>query len=143
MSEKKKVKRDLRAIDGERKERPDSEVAAKPERRRFTAAYKLRILEQVEVCRGSNEIGALLRREGLYSSNVSKWRMQRDAGALRELSQKRGRKPKVTDNEKERLERENARLRREVQQLRAINEIQKKVSNLLGLSLDDESDGKS
>lgn len=121
---------------------PDPEVDAKPKRRQFTAKYKLDILKEVEACREEGDIGAVLRREGLYSSHLTTWRRQRDAGALRGLGKKRGRKAKPRDKEKERLQRENARLQRENQQLRAINEIQKKVSALLGIPLNaPEDDG--
>lgn len=121
---------------------PDPEVDAKPKRRRFSAKYKLDILKEVNACREEGEIGAVLRREGLYSSHLTTWRRQRDEGALRGLGQKRGRKGKPRDTEKEQLQRENARLQRENQQLRAINEIQKKVSELLGIPLNiPEHDG--
>ena len=122
------------AIEAEK--RPDPEVDAKPARRRFTAAYKLRILTEADAAREAGQVGELLRREGLYSSHLTTWRAQREAGALAALGQKRGRKAKVRDREKERLEQENVRLHRENQQLRAINEIQKKVSELLGIPLD-------
>ena len=72
-------------------EKPSTEVVAKARRRTYTAEYKLRILREVEACRGSGEIGALLRREGLYSSNLTKWRRQREQGSLDGLvSQRRG-----------------------------------------------------
>ena len=122
---------------------PDPEVDAKPKRRRFPAKYKLDILKEVEACREEGEIGAVLRREGLYSSHLTTWRRQRDDGALRGLGKKRGRKAKPRDKEKERLQRENARLQRENQQLRAINEIQKKVSALLGIPLNTPEDDGS
>ena len=72
---------------------PDPELIERPRRRRLTAEYKLRILEQAEACQKAGEIGALLRREGLYSSALSRWRRERDAGALRALERPRGRKP--------------------------------------------------
>lgn len=122
---------------------PDPEVDAKPQRRRFTAKYKLRILKEVDACHEPGQIGALLRREGLYSSNLSKWRQQQEAGALRELGKKRGRKAKPQNTELARLRRENARLLRENQQLLAINEIQKKVSNLLGIPLNSPDDDEN
>jgi len=124
----------LQSIEAEK--RPDPEVDAKPARRRFTAAYKLRILTEAEAARETGQVGELLRREGLYSSHLTTWRAQRDAGALAALGKKRGRKARQRDLEKERLEKECAQLRRENQQLRAINEIQKKVSELLGIPLD-------
>jgi transposase-like protein len=72
---------------------PDPELVERPLRRRFSAEYKLRILREVEACTRPGEIGALLRREGLYSGHLSKWRRQRDAGALEALGRPRGRKP--------------------------------------------------
>jgi transposase-like protein len=114
---------------------PDPEVDAKPSRRTFTAQYKLRILKEADACTGDGQIGALLRREGLYSSHLSKWREQREAGSLRELGKKRGRRPTKRDREKEKLERRCARLERENEQLKMINEIQKKVAGILGIPL--------
>src|SRR5437016_516099 len=72
---------------------PDPELVERPLRRRFTAEYKLRILREVEACTRPGEIGALLRREGLYSGHLSKWRRQREQGALEALGRPRGRKP--------------------------------------------------
>ena len=72
---------------------PDPEVPEKKPRRRFTAQYKLRIVEEADMLKESGQIGALLRREGLYSSNLTTWRRQRDEGQLQALSpKKRGRK---------------------------------------------------
>lgn len=115
--------------------RVDPEVKVKPERRRFTAEYKLRILKEADNCTGPGQIGALLRREGLYSSNLTQWRLQRAEGVLQALTpRKRG--PKVDP-----LAEENAALRQRVDRLEAelkraetIIEVQKKVSELLGLS---------
>ena len=115
---------------------PDPEVPAKARRRRFTAQYKLRILEEVERCSQLGDVGALLRREGLYSSHLSKWRQQRDAGALAGLTpKKRGRKPRPVDPQARRvaeLERENARLRDKLEKAETIIDVQKKLSQLLG-----------
>src|ERR1039458_7633256 len=72
---------------------PDPELVDRPVRRRFTAEYKLGILREAEACTAPGEIGELLRREGLYSSILSEWRKQRDAGSLQALSRPRGRKP--------------------------------------------------
>src|SRR6266849_5544249 len=72
---------------------PDPELVERPKRRRFSAEYKLRILREAEACTRPGEVGALLRREGLYSGHLSKWRRQRDAGALEALARPRGRKP--------------------------------------------------
>lgn len=122
---------------------PNPEVEPQAKRRRFTAEYKLRILQEVEAAQGEGEIGAVLRREGLYSSHLTTWRRQRDAGALRELGKKRGRKAKPRDKEKERLERENVRLRLELSRALGIIEVQKKVAALLGIPLTDQENGDS
>ncbi len=122
---------------GPRPVEPDPEVPEKARRRRFSGAYKLRILQAVGVCSEPGEIGALLRREGLYSSHLSKWRRQRDAGALEGLRpQKRGRKARPVDPQAKRvaqLERENERLRRKLEQAETIIEVQKKLSRILGM----------
>ncbi len=120
---------------------PDPEVPEKPVRRRFKAEYKLRILKEADACKGKlGKIGELLRREGLYSSHVTTWRLQHKEGALRGLSsKKRGRKAKKADPLARRvaqLERENGRLRDKLKQAETIIEIQKKVSALLGISPD-------
>lgn len=117
----------------------DSEVLEKGSRRRFTAAYKRQIVEQADGCREPGEIGALLRREGLYSSHLSVWRRQRDAGALAGLApRQRGRKANPQIREKRCmavLERENERLRQRLAQAETIIDVQKKVSSLLGIPL--------
>ena len=114
---------------------PDPEVPAKARRRTFTAKYKLKILAEADGCSKPGEIGALLRREGLYSSHLSKWRQQREEGALAGLTpKKRGRKPRPVDPQARRvaeLERENARLQRKLEQAETIIEVQKKLSRLL------------
>jgi transposase len=124
----------------------DPEVPEKASRRRFTAKYKLDILEQADRCE-AGEIGALLRREGLYSSHLSTWRRQREAGALEALGpRKRGRKPKVVDAQVQRmaeLERDNERLRHRLVQAETIIEVQKKVSTLLGISLSPSKSGEN
>jgi len=107
---------------------PDPEVPEKAKRRRFSAQYKLRILREAEACSEPGEVGALLRREGLYSSHLASWRQQREEGALAALSKKRGRKPKRPSAEARRvaeLERENERLRRQLQKAETIIEVQK------------------
>jgi len=124
--------------------RGDPEVPEKAQRRRFTPEYKLRILEEADRCRESGEVGALLRREGLYTSNLSAWREQRRVGALGALSQKRGRKARQDPQAKRvaELERENGRLREELRQARVIIDVQKKVAQLLGNEVP-ESDEES
>jgi transposase-like protein len=119
--------------------RPAPEVLEKPARRRFTAAYKLEILKEAEACSEPGEIGALLRREGLYSSHLAAWRGQRDQGSLRALSPaKRGRKPKTKNplaDEVARLERENRKLQKRLGKAELIIDFQKKVAALLGIPL--------
>jgi transposase-like protein len=120
---------------------PDPEVPEKAKRRRFTAQYKLWVLKQAEACTEPGQVGALLRREGLYSSHLVAWRRARDAGALQELGKKRGQQgvhPLVRENTK--LQRQNERLRRQLEQAHRIIEVQGKVSELLGIPLDPASD---
>jgi transposase len=127
----------------ERTEMPDPEVVPVAQRRRFTASEKLRILEEAEACTEPGEIGALVRREGIYSSYLSRWRQARDRGQLTALgAQQRGPKP-ATDAALARLRRENERLQARLGQAEAIIEVQKKLSQLLGPSPgENESDGK-
>ena len=115
---------------------PDPEVVEQASRRRFTAKYKLQVLAEADHC-ASGEIGALLRREGLYSSHLTTWRRQREVGALAALTPaKRGRKAHTVDTQGQRvgeLQRENERLRQRLVQAETIIEVQKKVSLLLGI----------
>ena len=122
---------------------PEPEVLPRAKRRQFSAEYKLRILGEADGCTKRGQIGALLRREGLYSSHLSKWRQQRALGQLEGLSpKKRGRKaPDPTEIELVRLQRENERLRSRLEQAEIIIDVQKKLSRLLGLTEDEgESD---
>ena len=113
----------------------DPEVKAKPERRKFSAEYKRRILEEADACTEAGQIGALLRREGLYSSNLIHWRRQRSEGSLKGLSpKKRGPKPDPLANENAALRRRIERLEAELKRAETIIEVQKKLSDLLGLS---------
>ena len=115
---------------------PDPEVTERATRRRFTAEYKLRILREVDACNAHGELGALLRREGLYSSHLTTWRRQRDEVARAGLAaRKRGPKAKVVDPRLKQLERENTRLKRRLEKAETIIEFQKKVSELLGIPL--------
>ena len=114
------------------------EVVAKPTRRRYTAEYKLRILREADACSRPGEIGALIRREGLYSSNLTQWRKQREKGELAGLSRRRGPSPKANNPliDKVRvLEQENARLKRRAERAEGLVELQKKVSEILGIEL--------
>lgn len=113
---------------------PESEVILKPKRRRYSAEYKLRILQEYEACTEPGSRGALLRREGLYSSHITAWRRQRDRGGLSGLAgQKRGPKVDAQAVEIARLERENERLRQRLRRAELIIDVQKNVSQLLGL----------
>jgi transposase len=122
---------------------PGPEVVPQAKRRQFTAKYKLRILEEADRCTERGQIGELLRREGLYSSHLSKWRQQRARGQLASLTpKKRGRKGKdPTVAELARLRRENERLRAELEKAEIIIDVQKKLAQLLGQKTDEtESD---
>ncbi len=120
---------------------PDPEVPEKAKRRRFSAGYKLAILGEADRCTEPGQIGALLRRERLYSSHLVDWRRQRETGALEALARERGRKPADPARvEVERLRRENQRLAHKLGQAERIIEIQGKLSELLGIPLDPASD---
>ena len=114
---------------------PDPEVRAVAKRRSFPAAYKLAVLAEAERASSPGEIGALLRRESLYSSHLTMWRRERDAGALEALGRRRGRKAKMTPEARRMaaLEAKNARLERELEQARLLIEVQKKLCTLLGI----------
>jgi transposase len=126
-------------------EMPKTEVVAKAKRRQYTAEYKLRILREVDACEELGEIGALLRREGIYSSSLSNWRRQRERGELDGLSpQKRGPKPDPQAVELAKLKRENERLRERLRKAELIIEVQKKVAQMLSeVSGETEADGPS
>jgi transposase-like protein len=145
--EKESLKKDMAGKEGARRASgvsasggiagpPDPEVLEKPKRRRFTAAYRLRIVREADSCTQPGQIGALLRREGLYSSLLTAWRRQRDTGALAGLEpKKRGPKAKALDPRVKRLERDVARLKRKLEQAETIIDIQKKVAGILGIPL--------
>jgi transposase len=115
---------------------PDPEVPEKAKRRRFTAEYKLRIVREADACTAAGEVGALLRREGLYSSHLVEWRRQRDAGALTALGARRGRRPgDARDREIQRLRRRTGDLERRLEHAERIIEVQGKLSELLGIPL--------
>ena len=121
---------------------PEVEVVAKAERRRFTAEYKRRIVREADRCTRPGEIGALLRREGLYSSHLVTWRAARDRGELEGLSAKK-RGPKVAppdprDRKIAELEREVGRQRKRAERAEAFVEVQKKVAALLGTPFESE-----
>jgi transposase-like protein len=115
---------------------PDPEVPARPQRRRFTAEYRLRILKDADACKKPGDLGALLRREGLYSSLLTNWRRQREDGALREMQgRRRGPTPRPVDPRVKQLEAENRRLQRKLQRAETIITLQKKVAEILGIPL--------
>ncbi len=127
------------SADAAASEPDDPEVLEKASRRRFTAKYKLGILEEAEHC-GPGQIGALLRREGLFSSHLTSWRRLRDQGALAGLSpQKRGRKPDpaaAQRRENAKLQKENERLQLKLKKAHTIIEFQKKLSEILDIPMD-------
>lgn len=116
---------------------PDPEVPTKAKRRRFSAEYKQRIVAEADRCQSPGDVGALLRREGLYSSLLTDWRRQCRRGALAGLTDnKRGRKKKPrADPRVKQLERENARLDRRLEKAETIIEFQKKLADILGITL--------
>ena len=122
---------------------PESEVVPKAVRRSFSAAYKLRIVEEADQCTERGQIGALLRREGLYSSQLATWRRLRDEGGLQALAPKtRGRKASQDAREVEiaALRRENERLHKQLQQAELIIGAQKKLAAALEQTLTDSED---
>ena len=129
-----------RAGVAERSRAPDPEVVAKPTHRRFTAAYKLRILEETDGCSEPGEVGPIVRREGLYSSHLTAWRKAGREGSLKGLTPKRrGRKPTRRNPLQKRvdeLEAEVVRLHKQLATAETILEVQGKVAGLLGLSFD-------
>lgn len=120
-----------------KEEMPKTEVVAKAKRKQFSAAEKLRILREVDACQGAGEIGALLRREGIYSSYLTTWRRQRERGELDGLApQRRGPKPDPQAAEIAQLKRENERLQKRLQQAELIIDFQKKAAQLFGGTLE-------
>jgi len=135
MSERKKLKMVSSAAPVAVSTAPDPEVRAVAKRRQFTAAYKLSVVEEADRCSSPGSIGALLRREGLYSSHLTVWRREREAGALAALGARRGRKAKFTAEQRRIAELQSrcAQLERELSQAHTIVEVQKKLCTLLGL----------
>ena len=121
---------------------PATEVAPPAKRRSFTAAYKQQILQEADRCRQHGQLGALLRREGLYSSHLTTWRRQRDQGELG--TKKRGKTADSHAQEVARLKRQNARLQAKLDQAETIIAVQKKLCDLLGLPAIDnpKADGR-
>ena len=127
----------------EKQTTPSQEVLEKPERRRFTMEEKARILDQADSCTESGQLGELLRREGIYSSYLSAWRRQRDEGSQAALTPKRrGRKAKSKNplaDEVTRLQRKNKRLQEKLRQAELIIDVQKKVSEIMGIPIQSEN----
>ena len=125
----------------------DPEVHENKPRRKFTAKYKLDIVKKADACTEPGQIGALLRREGLFSSNLTTWRRQREEGLLDAMSpKKRGRKKQEINPlspEVARLQKENERLKRKLKQAQTIIEVQKKVSEILGIAQDHDEGSSS
>ena len=125
--------------------KPDPEVPEKRPRRKFTAKYKLRVLQEAENCTVPGEVGALLRREGLYSSNLTAWRKQKEQGILQGVTpKKRGRKSKEKNPLAQRvaeLERANRKLQNKLKKAEIIIDVQKKISQILQTDDPDESEG--
>ena len=120
--------------------RKSTEVAEKATRRRFTAVYKRQILAEADQCTEPGELGKLLRREGLYSSSLKRWRQEREAGSLE--PKHRGRKPNPNKKEAQqlaRLQRDNKRLTERLRQAELIIDVQKKVSEMMGIVLPNEN----
>ena len=111
---------------------PDPEVPARQARRRFTTAYKLEILRKADACFRHGELGALLRKEGLYSSHLITWRQQRERGLT---PKQRGRKAVPVHPEMKKLEQENRRLTMRLKKAEALLDFQKKLSSLLQIPL--------
>ena len=126
---------------------PDPEVHERAVRRKFTAEYKLRILKEAASCKEQGQLGSLLRREGLYSSNLITWRHQMEKGTLEALSpRKRGPKAKRPDPSTRRiaeLERENKTLKKKLRQAETIIDVQKKVSEILQIPLTENEEVNS
>jgi transposase len=121
----------------------DAEVEPRAVRRHYTSEYKQRILDEIDQVREPGELGAILRREGLYSQIISKWRQQRQKGTLRDSHQaKRGRKADARAGELARLQAENQRLKARLERAEAIIDVQKKVSRLLGGDENEPEAGK-
>lgn len=136
MPARKKRVGNLKVVDGETT-KPETEVLEKPVRRTFTRAYKARILKETDAA-PAGTTGAILRREGLYSSHLAKWRAERDERGL--SPKKRGPKRNPLSGEVKRLRQANKRLEKRLLQANEIIDLQKKISKILGITLESESE---
>jgi transposase len=121
---------------------PDPEVPEKAIRRKYPGEYKLRIIQEAETCTLPGQLGAFLRREGLYSSHLTTWRRQKEQGILDALAPKR-RGPKTLNRNPlalkvAQLDQENQRLKRKLQQAETIIEVQKKISEILQIPIQND-----
>lgn len=133
-------------LESSARSRHDTEVPEKTSRRRFTAEYKRKILDEAAACTKPGELGALLRREGLYSSHLASWRGQQERNGMAGLAgKKRGPVPQRDERDKRitDLERETQRWKARAERAEALVDIQKKVSQLLGLELDEHGKRRS
>ena len=123
---------------------PDPEVPARAQRRKFSADDKKRILEEVERATGHGGIGAVLRREAIYTSTLHGWRKQLDAAVHKAFSQKRGPQPQRNPlaGENEKLRRQNHRLQEELEKAHIVIDVQKKVAKLLGYPIAEVPNGE-
>ena len=123
---------------------PDPEVPAKPERRKFSAEGKKRILEETDRAGEHGGVGAILRREGIYSSTLHGWRKERDAAVRKAFSQKRGPQPQRNplSSENEKLRRQNQRLQEDLEKAHIVIDVQKKVAKLLGYPIAETPNGE-
>jgi transposase-like protein len=123
---------------------PDTEVSERPSRRKYSAKYKLQILNEIDSSARTGEIGAILRREGLYASTVASWRMQKERGQLEGLSpKKRGPKSNGSDERDKQikeLELQNRKLQRKLARAHLLLDIQKKISEITGIPLSETED---
>jgi transposase len=123
---------------GREAQRPNPEVVARAKRRTYTGEYKQQVLAEADAARGTGEIGAVLRRHGLYSSHLTKWRQERASGILEGLApQKRGPKSKANPltAENQKLRRDNERLTDRLRKAEIVIDVQKKVAMLLGIPI--------
>jgi transposase len=120
----------------------ETEVSSKAQRRRFSAEYKRKVLQEAEACKKQGELAALLRREGLYSSHLTAWRRLREAGELTGLAaRKRGPKARPADERDRTIveqQRQIARLTAKLEKAEIIIDVQKKVGRLLGIEMPED-----
>lgn len=138
MTAKKKVRSNLKVVEAKKAiESQETEVVERPVRRKFAANYKARIIKEIDAA-PMGTIGSILRREGLYSSHIAKWRAEKARLGL--VAQRRGPKPNPLTGEVHRLRSTNKRLEKQLLQANEIIDLQKKISKLLGITLNESGD---